>query len=77
MIVVTRQLRGAEKQVLCFSRAHGSFWRALDTERLLGMTSARRFPSRESAQLASGMMGGEVESIEAPEVPALLRRQAE
>jgi hypothetical protein len=77
MIIVTKTREGQPVEVLCHCPS-GSFWRPLGVERLMGMTSARQFPSEYSAFLAKEMMGGtEVDpDFEPGELPMFLRRQA-
>jgi hypothetical protein len=76
MNVVTRTQKG-ERQILCFSRKTGCFWRPLRTEELMHFTSACRFPSLDGARQGAAMHGGAAESMpDIGELPAFLAPQA-
>jgi hypothetical protein len=76
-IRVTRQLRGKPKEILCYGGIKtGTFWRTLETEKMLGFTSARRFTSDHAARLAAGIEGGKVETVPELATSALLQPQA-
>lgn len=76
-IRVTRQLRGKPKEILCYGGIKtGTFWRPLESERLLGFTSARRFLTDHAAHMAASIEGGKVDHIPDLEMSTLLQPQA-